>query len=220
MRLTDQQLMEQLHLQDQLNGLVNLDWRDAGNNWTRAMMVEGVELLDHYGWKWWKHHEPDMAQARIELVDIWHFILSYVLEKKDNEIGACVSIAMSLDHPENVAFVGYKPVDLHTLEIRELIEAFVALSAGGVVSITAFEHMMRKLFMSWDELHRMFIAKNVLNIFRQTHGYKDGTYIKVWVGKEDNEVLQGLIDARPDVTAIQLFAKLESIYSQLPKEST
>lgn len=213
MRPTDKQLVEQLQLQDQLNSLVNDDWRDAGNNWTRAMLVESVEMLDHLGWKWWKHQEPNMAQARIELVDIWHFILSYVLEKKDDYAAACASIAADLEHPENAVFVGYKPIELPALDTRELIEAFAALTAGGIVSLTAFEHMRRKLFMGWDEIHRAYIAKNVLNIFRQRNGYKSGHYTKVWAGKEDNEVLQGLIDTRPDATPDQLFAQLERIYS-------
>jgi hypothetical protein len=34
-----------------------------------------------------------------------------------------------------------------------------------------------------------YIGKNVLNRFRQDFGYKSGEYIKIWNGKEDNEVL-------------------------------
>jgi len=29
----------------------------------------------------------------------------------------------------------------------------------------------------------------VLNFFRQDHGYKDGSYIKIWDSREDNEHL-------------------------------
>jgi hypothetical protein len=35
----------------------------------------------------------------------------------------------------------------------------------------------------------MYIGKNALNIFRQNNGYKDGTYVKIWSDKEDNEYL-------------------------------
>lgn len=31
-----------------------------------------------------------------------------------------------------------------------------------------------------------YVSKNVLNIFRQEHGYKDGSYVKEWFGQEDN----------------------------------
>ena len=47
--------------------------------------------------------------------------------------------------------------------------------------------------LSFDELFRHYVGKNVLNFFRQDHGYKTGEYIKVWNGKEDNEVLMDVL---------------------------
>ena len=66
-----------LALQDKMNSTVHPEWRTQNFKWTRAIMVEGVEALEHYNWKWWKKQEPDLAQVRIELVDIWHFIMSH-----------------------------------------------------------------------------------------------------------------------------------------------
>lgn len=43
--------------------------------------------------------------------------------------------------------------------------------------------------MNWLEWFKQYTGKNVLNVFRQDHGYKAGTYIKVWDGREDNEHL-------------------------------
>ena len=43
--------------------------------------------------------------------------------------------------------------------------------------------------MPFDDLYRIYVGKNVLNFFRQDHGYKDGSYKKVWQGREDNEHL-------------------------------
>ena len=42
---------------------------------------------------------------------------------------------------------------------------------------------------SVDQLYRDYIGKNVLNFFRQDHGYKEGHYQKTWHNKEDNEHL-------------------------------
>jgi len=46
------------------------------------------------------------------------------------------------------------------------------------------------------------VGKNVLNFFRQDHGYKAGTYQKLWQGREDNEhlveVLASLDMGAPD----------------------
>jgi hypothetical protein len=47
--------------------------------------------------------------------------------------------------------------------------------------------------MSLDELFEKYIGKNVLNRFRQAHGYKTGHYQKVWQGREDNEHLSELV---------------------------
>jgi hypothetical protein len=34
-----------------------------------------------------------------------------------------------------------------------------------------------------------------LNFFRQDHGYKEGTYQKVWNGREDNEHLVDVLNS-------------------------
>jgi hypothetical protein len=55
------------------------------------------------------------------------------------------------------------------------------------------------------------VGKNTLNRFRQHNGYKDGTYIKIWNGLEDNEVLfKILADIKPEQTSVA-----EHIYSEL-----
>lgn len=213
---TIDQLTEQLALQDQLNCAINPEWVLAKYKWTRAMTVEAVELLDHVGWKWWKAQTLDMNQAQLELVDIWHFILSHDLAKCDgDQRQAMILLRDAIQHPQDTVFIGYAPTTLSHMDTQELIEAFVALAAGGIVSITAFQLMMERLHLTWEQLHIKYMAKNVLNIFRQMHGYKDGTYIKTWMGKEDNEVLTDLLTARPNATASMLFSKLETIYQSV-----
>jgi hypothetical protein len=51
-------------------------------NWARAIYIETVELIDSYPWKHWKDidKEPDYRNIKIELIDIWHFIMSLVIE--------------------------------------------------------------------------------------------------------------------------------------------
>jgi len=77
--ITHAQLSTMLALQESLNAKVNPNWKLAGYAWHRAIMVEAVELLEHVGWKWWKAQEPNIAQARLELVDIWHFAMSLAM---------------------------------------------------------------------------------------------------------------------------------------------
>jgi hypothetical protein len=74
---------------------------------------------------------------------------------------------------------------------------------------------MSLMNMDLDELFRQYVGKNTLNFFRQDHGYKEGSYIKIWHGEEDNEVLANLVNTL-DATASdfqqQLYAALEEKY--------
>jgi len=53
---------------------------------------------------------------------------------------------------------------------------------------------MALIDLDFDLLYRSYVGKNVLNFFRQDHGYKDGSYLKIWDGREDNEHLVEVLD--------------------------
>ena len=73
-----QMLETMAQMQDSHNREVHPQWREQGFDYYRAIWVECAELLDHYGWKWWKHTVPDLDQSRLELVDIWHLSLIHI----------------------------------------------------------------------------------------------------------------------------------------------
>jgi dimeric dUTPase (all-alpha-NTP-PPase superfamily) len=46
-------------------------------NYTRAMAQETAELIDSVPWKWWaKYQKFDQQNARVEVVDLFHFLIS------------------------------------------------------------------------------------------------------------------------------------------------
>ena len=46
-------------------------------NYTRAASQELAELVDSVPWKWWaKYQEFDIQNARVEVIDLFHFIIS------------------------------------------------------------------------------------------------------------------------------------------------
>lgn len=46
-------------------------------NYTRAMQQELAELVDSVPWKWWaKYQEFDEQNAKVEVVDLFHFLIS------------------------------------------------------------------------------------------------------------------------------------------------
>jgi dimeric dUTPase (all-alpha-NTP-PPase superfamily) len=175
-------LLVMLDLQDAMNTRVNAAWRDANNEWYRAIWTECAEMLDHYGWKWWKHQHPDLDQVRLELVDIFHFAMSdYLLQEKDNAAVAS-RILDEISDPGAIR------------DIRLAIESMAQSTiANRSMHFSDFANIMQLIDMDFDLLYRMYVGKNVLNFFRQDHGYKEGSYTKVWQGREDNEHLAELL---------------------------
>ncbi|SVE21461.1 uncharacterized protein METZ01_LOCUS474315, partial [marine metagenome] len=51
--------------------------------------------------------------------------------------------------------------------------------------------------------------------FRQQHGYKDGSYIKLWDRVEDNVVAFKIMDENPSISPSGLYQKLELKYAQI-----
>jgi dimeric dUTPase (all-alpha-NTP-PPase superfamily) len=169
-------------MQDEHNRQVHPEWRLQGYQYYRAIWVECAELLDHFGWKWWKHQAPDLAQVKLELVDIWHFGLSELL-RTDTLHDELVHLFVDGGQTDPEGF-------------RESVERLAAGTLIGKNFRTEdFAAAMAALPMDFDELYRLYVGKNVLNHFRQDHGYKQGTYRKLWSGREDNEHLIELLDA-------------------------
>jgi hypothetical protein len=69
--------------------------------------------------------------------------------------------------------------------------------------------------MGIEELYKRYVVKNQLNSFRQRHGYKDGSYIKLWNTIEDNVVAFNIMDENPSISPSELYQKLELRYAQI-----
>lgn len=199
MALTQPQALAMLELQDQMNKKVNPDWLHAGYPFLRAVVVEGAEGMEHHGWKWWKAQKPDLAQLQMELIDIWHFMLSDFIIKARGNLAYAASAVVSSAKPHTgvtgaVCFDGveYRFSETDTVGKLELV---IGLAVARRVYVPLFESLMADCSMGWPELFRQYVAKNVLNMFRQDFGYKEGTYRKEWRGREDNEHLVELMTA-------------------------
>ena len=212
--LTETQLLSMLEMQDGMNKKVNPDWVAANNNWHRAIQVEAVEAIEHHGWKWWKKQNCDMAQLRMELVDIWHFILSTVIQNTRGSI-RFATIEMISELSQKAVQFDNQHYILAKMSLLEKLDLLVGLSAAKRTSLALFNSLLSDCGMSWVELFKQYTGKNVLNIFRQDYGYKAGTYIKIWNGREDNEHLVELldiIDLSADNVHDELYRTLKSRY--------
>ena len=198
-----QALSNMLEMQHSMNTRVHEDWINQGFEWYRAIWIECGELVEHYGYKWWKKQHPDIDQVRLEVIDIWHFGLS-ALFKDGVSIEALASAIESELESHQPSGAG----------VREATEALAqhSLETKGF-SPSRFWDLMLASGLDFDTLYTAYVGKNVLNFFRQDNGYKEGTYLKNWAGREDNEHLVELIDGLD--TSSESFA--DEVYRALAK---
>jgi dimeric dUTPase (all-alpha-NTP-PPase superfamily) len=115
-------LEEIFRLQENLNKRIGVDTAHMTDeqrqqwvlNYCRAMSQEIAELTDSVPWKWWaKYQKFDKQNARVEVVDLLHFLISLaqVLEMSGNDVYE----AYTKKHRVNVARQdsGYTTKDEH-----------------------------------------------------------------------------------------------------------
>ena len=197
-------LVVMLEMQNAMNTKVHEQWFNQGFEWYRAIWVECAEMLDHYGWKWWKKQTPDTEQVILELVDIFHFGLSLRIDGVKSYEVIAAELEAELAQPELAD------------DFKQTLERLAASAvADKSFNARAFAGCMKQIGMTIDDLYRGYVGKNTLNFFRQDHGYKDGSYIKVWNGQEDNEHLVEVVkslDTEHTNFAKQVYAGLEARY--------
>lgn len=186
------QVQHMLVMQDQLNcQAAGPEWRKENLNWKLAIISEVMELLDHKGWKWWKGKDSILTdeqckgnkQLLLEVVDIFHFFLSVCMEQEATAEQFMQAVEEFMDFD----------TDMKGKEVAPLEQVLCHFVTRGA-DCEDFHFFLWKLDFTWQDLYKFYVAKNVLNRFRQDHGYKEGTYQKVIQGKEDNEILEGIVD--------------------------
>jgi hypothetical protein len=203
-----QALVNMLTMQHKMNTRVHENWAEQNFEWYRAAWIECGELIEHYGYKWWKKQEPDLEQVRLEVIDIWHFGMSALF--RDGK--GIEQIATEID----TELAAHEPTGLGVREATEDLALHCLQSRG--FSPSRFWDLMLASGLDFDGLYAAYVGKNVLNFFRQDHGYKEGTYVKNWAGREDNEHLVELVaplDKSAEDFADQVYQTLESRYSEL-----
>ncbi|MGB6329750.1 MAG: dUTP diphosphatase [Halarcobacter sp.] len=216
-------LEEMFLLQKELNDSTNgKNWELGQNkfgkdiNWLRCIHMEVAELIESTPWKHWKNinAEPDMNNIHVELVDIWHFLMSYILQ--ETNVPRAVSLVNTHCIYEAIEDVDVKPM---VKEAEKLSYIALAIETGNMPSFSGIERFIDQFFrcckisgLSFTWLQKLYIGKNCLNKFRQDHGYKEGTYIKIWNGDEDNVIMVSILEEYESIDFNLLYTKLEEAY--------
>ncbi len=222
-------LKDMFILQQKLNDETNgIGWENGYTkndkliNWKRCIYMECAELIDSFAWKHWKDIDKatDWDNVTVEIVDIWHFIVSYMLEHyKNNNLGDMDKIVEDIMESKSFkTFCKDVPVlnNKDNLGIVNDIEKIIHITSG--FDMNLYDGLLNYYFdlclncgVNLEKIYRFYIAKNILNKFRQDHGYKEGTYKKVWNGQEDNEVMTNLLQSKIQNSS-EIYSELEKIY--------
>jgi dimeric dUTPase (all-alpha-NTP-PPase superfamily) len=219
-------ILQMLQLQQQLNDATNGEGWEKGVtkngkliDWKRCTYLECAELIESYPWKHWKNidAQPDYANIQIEAVDIWHFIMSQGLEDyKAKNLGSIEDLANNINKLKNFSTftANITPTTKNYYEQIEVVEVLMKTLFCGDSTEALMESFLDVAVQSGlnlDALYKLYVGKNILNKFRQDHGYKEGTYIKIWNGKEDNVTMQSILED-DSITPERLYEGLEKAY--------
>jgi len=220
-------IRQMLLLQQQLNDATNgIGWENGETkngkliDWRRCIFLECAELIESYPWKHWKNIDakPDYENIKIEAVDIWHFIMSEMLRiYKTAGEGDIDSLTQTIESLPNFHLFTQDISEArhdyyHEISvIEELLEVLFGNQTASLL-MEKFISVAIQSHLNLNALYQLYIGKNILNQFRQDHGYKDGSYIKNWDGKEDNVVMQQILSSNLDITPDELYKALSDLY--------
>lgn len=178
--LTAIQMLDLASYQDKLNQLMTktnfgtTDWKEKHFCWGLAIEDECMEIANWMGWKWWKGVDKyqigvtpeNLAQIKIELVDLLHFGLSrwFQFDQPYSDME---------DEGYGKFIPGISPwAALWKLRRHAVKNSGLHWGAWySLCCVCEFEA---------QEIWEVYVSKYALNIFRQAHGYGDGSYPKEW----------------------------------------
>ena len=223
-------ILNMFRLQEDLNKKINPDWRKVRTkeDFSRATWIECAELIDSLPWKWWKKMKANLDNVKIEIVDIYHFIMSYTLldVKAPEEV---------LEHEDVEMFIkGYledfKNIDVdgdyinHYLAENEYYKKLIFLTERIAESFLKYNSysgnfffgLLLKNVMDFNQFYLLYMGKNILNHIRQEMGYNTGEYKKNINGLEDNEYLLQIVKNVDNEKVLE--KKIREEFKKLQKE--
>jgi len=227
-------LLLMMQLQAQLNDATNgEEWTKGITknakviNWKRCIYMECAEMVDSFAWKHWKSidKKADWANHQIEVVDVWHFIISLAIENyAQNFKGGVEELALNTSQ-----LPSFSTIDVKSKNFAPENEVILKVENIMRLSLTKdkldLEELIKEFFdlvvmsgLDLESLYRLYVGKNILNQFRQDNGYKDGSYIKIWNGEEDNVVMKRVWEKNGDIKPEQLYNELTEVYNSLSKQ--
>jgi dimeric dUTPase (all-alpha-NTP-PPase superfamily) len=156
--------------QRQLDDLIirekHLTGRDLFSRKRLALMVEIAELANEFPetFKFWAYKKNQYDKALIELVDIFHFILS-------------IGLDFGKISGQYIYQVSYMPINSHGhLKLEDVFKEFMVSASKlstktYVMFMNDFLALIDTLGFTWKEFEEAYFEKNQINHERQVTGY-------------------------------------------------
>jgi dimeric dUTPase (all-alpha-NTP-PPase superfamily) len=177
--------VETVKIQKDFNESVAPGWELDNNHkkydFWMAVLDETVEVLGSKHWKWWKNSnklgEVDWDNIKVELIDIFHFLLSIAIQNDMDHILYSHMVSVELNKDENPLEVRGK--DFFNEFWTEFLMA-VQMKILPVACLKLVEFWYKAGGTS-NELFKEYRIKAALNNIRQEFGYGAvNTYEKMW----------------------------------------
>jgi len=227
-------LLLMLQLQNSLNDATNGEAWTKGTtkngrtiNWKRCIYMECAEMVDSFSWKHWKslNQAADWDNLQIEVIDVWHFILSLAIEDYSKNLkGQIENLAIDISQLESFSKIEktnkiFADQDDVIAKVEDLMISSLSKETLDLDNMFSdFFDLVLLSGLDLESLYRLYVGKNILNQFRQDHGYKDGSYVKTWAGQEDNVVMKKIWEENSDIKPDTLYKELTKVYLAVTKK--
>jgi len=183
---------ETVELQIKFNDRVAPGWRQDINqkkySFWMATLDEVTEVLNSVHWKWWKDSSNfgtiDWDNVRVEMIDIFHFILSMALQSNSQHVLYTTLVALEKEKQEGID---------HQKKDIEFFNRF-----WSTVLMATQMKLLPFLLVKWvnfwyelgedmNSLFKEYRLKIALNNLRQEYGYgTKNSYIKIWPSPDES----------------------------------
>jgi len=150
-KFTKEKLQQMLDMQLSFNVRINPEWKTVGYAYCDAIWTEAAEAFNHTAWEWWKNstHTPDINQIKMELVDIWHFVMSELMTHEAVEEMNYINFVELIDTEVNSL-----GLDSMVFEIKHVGEAFKNIIRSAMLSRT--EDRIGSIISTFIQAMRVF----------------------------------------------------------------
>lgn len=174
---------------------------EENKDWTLDMQVEIKDIIYNFAWR-------ELNKNTIINPD------EYTIQKEVNKLVSINSIIGGMSNVSRILNIDIKDEDgldsTSEFYFKNIISKLIGISLGLCFKI----HFM--IFNSTiEDIWSLYVIKNTLNGFRKANGYEEGTYEKIWNGKEDNIVAMEIMIKNPNYSVHELFEELTIVYNNL-----